>query len=174
MLFFFLVFPWFWFSSLFFLFALCFFCQTLYSLCCWTHNDSYNFIRLKTMKFLIISDYISHYIWYICRVSINGNSQWLDGLFRGKSQTKWMRVPGTPWIRNLHILSYTIIWYLFQIIFSHCLWNHWIYDIFKTILWNHLRFMNHWHCMYIYIYYVYMYICIYVLLYIYIYTYIEI
>ena len=36
--FFFLFFPWFWFSSLFFLFALVFFCQTLYSLCCWTHK----------------------------------------------------------------------------------------------------------------------------------------
>ena len=43
--FFFLFFPWFWFSSLFFLFTLVlfsfcfiFFCQTLYSLCCWTHN----------------------------------------------------------------------------------------------------------------------------------------
>ena len=43
---FFLFFPWFLFSSLFFLFALVlfflffyFFCQTLYSLCCWTHNS---------------------------------------------------------------------------------------------------------------------------------------
>jgi cation transport ATPase len=43
---FFLFFPWFWVSSLFFLFALVlfffvflFFCQTLYSLCCWTHNS---------------------------------------------------------------------------------------------------------------------------------------
>ena len=39
---FFLFFPWFWFSSLFFLFALVlfffYFCQTLYSLCCWTHK----------------------------------------------------------------------------------------------------------------------------------------
>ena len=37
---FFLFFRWFWFSSLFFLFALffLFFCQTLYSLCCWTHK----------------------------------------------------------------------------------------------------------------------------------------
>ena len=33
-------FPWFWFSSLFCLFALVlFFGQTLYSLCCWTHNS---------------------------------------------------------------------------------------------------------------------------------------
>ena len=39
---FFLFFPWLWFSSLFFLFALVlfFFCQTLYSLCCWTHKTS--------------------------------------------------------------------------------------------------------------------------------------
>jgi hypothetical protein len=52
-----LFFPWFWFSSLLFLFALvlfsfcffiffvkpyilCVFCQTLYSLCCWTHKSS--------------------------------------------------------------------------------------------------------------------------------------
>jgi hypothetical protein len=43
----FLFFPWFWFSSLFFfvcsgfvinLYFILFFCQTLYSLCCWTHN----------------------------------------------------------------------------------------------------------------------------------------
>ena len=40
---FFLFFPWFWFSSLFFCllwfcFLIFFFCQTLYSLCCWTHK----------------------------------------------------------------------------------------------------------------------------------------
>ena len=44
----FLVFPWFWFSSLFFfcllwfcffIIIIMFFCQTLYSLCCWTQNN---------------------------------------------------------------------------------------------------------------------------------------
>ena len=44
---FFLFFPWFWFSSLFFWFALVFFflifCQTQYSLCCWTHKYSVHF-----------------------------------------------------------------------------------------------------------------------------------
>ena len=62
----------------------------------------YNFIRLKTMRFLIISYYrlyIPSYIYtyiHICRVSINGNSQWLDGLFRGKSQTKIDEGTGYP------------------------------------------------------------------------------
>ena len=39
----FLFFPWFWFSRLFFFVCsgfVLFFCQTLYSMCCWTHKGS--------------------------------------------------------------------------------------------------------------------------------------
>jgi hypothetical protein len=59
-----LLFPWFWFSSLFFLFALVLFfliifCQTLYSLGCWTHDIIIHYQWLSMM--IVHDDYPFYY-----------------------------------------------------------------------------------------------------------------